>query len=118
MSDAAAACDVTVVNPLRVKAIQGCMPDDVLIQALAQTFKALADPSRVRILYALSVTELCVCDLATVVGLSISATSHQLALLRNMKLVKFRKEGKMAYYSLDDEHIEHLFHEGLTHVKE
>jgi len=94
------------------------MPDEPIFQNLAQTFKALADPSRVKIIYALSVMELCVCDLAQVVRLSISATSHQLALLRRMNIVKSWRDGKIVYYSLNDAHIEHLFHEGLAHVKE
>lgn len=118
MSKQAVTCDVAAVNPLRVRAVEQGMPEESVLHRLAQLFKALADPSRVKIIYALSVTELCVCDLSRVTGLSISATSHQLALLREMKIVKYRKEGRMAYYTLDDEHIEHLFHEGLVHVKE
>ena len=118
MSETIATCEEIAVHPLRVEAVQKSMPEEAIIHALARTFKALADPSRVRILYALSVSELCVCDLARVVGLSISATSHQLALLRRLKLVKYRREGKMVYYSLDDEHIEHLLQQGLTHVGE
>ncbi len=93
------------------------MPDESIFQNLAQTFKVLADPSRVKIIYALSVTELCVCDLAQVVGLSVSATSHQLALLRRMNFVKSWRDGKIVYYSLNDAHIERLFYEGLSHAK-
>jgi len=89
-----------------------------LVNDLADTFKALADSTRIKIIFALSEEELCVCDLANLLGLSISAVSHQLGTLRGMKLVKFRKEGKMVYYSLDDRHIENLFAEGLKHVRE
>lgn len=113
-----ATCDVEIFDPRRVRVVQGSMPDEPIFQDLALTFKALADPSRLKIIYALSVAELCVCDLAKVVGLSVSATSHQLGMLRRMKLVKYRREGKKAYYSLDDEHVERLFQDGLTHVKE
>ncbi|MEE9269537.1 MAG: metalloregulator ArsR/SmtB family transcription factor [Candidatus Krumholzibacteria bacterium] len=92
-------------------------PEAVFI-SVAEIFKALSDPTRVRILYALSVKELCVCDLANLLGKSSSSVSHQLRLLRHMKLVKYRRAGKVAYYSLDDEHIHNLFREGLKHAEE
>lgn len=76
------------------------MPDDVAVRKVANLYGALADPSRLKILLALSRGELCVCDVSHVVGLSVSATSHQLRLLRNLGLVTFRNDGKMAYYSL------------------
>lgn len=88
------------------------------VGALAETFKILGDPTRVRIAFALAREELCVCDLANLLGISQSATSHSLRALRQMKLVKFRKEGKIAYYSLDDEHIAYLLDEGFRHVEE
>ena len=80
-------------------------------------FKALADPTRVRIISVLAQTELCVCDLAATLGMSQSAVSHQLRLMRRMRLVKNRKAGRMVYYSLDDEHIDDLFRRGLEHVE-
>ena len=85
---------------------------------MAETFRNLGDPTRVKILQALTVEELCVCDLAKLLGVSESATSHQLRVLRSQRLVRFRKEGKMAYYSLDDEHIVTLMKEALRHVRE
>ncbi|MDD4775389.1 MAG: metalloregulator ArsR/SmtB family transcription factor [Syntrophomonas sp.] len=85
-------------------------------QALADTFKTLADPNRVKIVFALMNRELCVCDLAVVIGASDSAVSHQLRMLRTQKLVKFRREGKILYYSLVDEHIDKLFKQGLEHI--
>ena len=94
------------------------VPDDRQLRTLAETFKALADPTRTKILYALSLRELCVCELADFAGLSVSAISHHLRLLRAMRLVKFRRAGRNLYYSLDDEHIENLFREGLKHVRE
>lgn len=85
---------------------------------LAELFKTMADPTRVRIIDALAKAELCVCDLAELLSLSQSATSHQLRVLRNNKLVKYRREGKMVYYSLDDEHVLGLYSQGLEHINE
>ena len=88
------------------------------VNRLAEIFRALGDPSRVRILDALSHDELCVCDLATLAGMSESAVSHQLRLLRNLRLVRSRREGRMVFYALDDQHIVTLFEQGLRHVDE
>jgi DNA-binding transcriptional ArsR family regulator len=86
-------------------------------QLIAETFKILGDPTRVKILHALSKRELCVCDISAVIALGQSAVSHQLRLLRGARVVKHRKEGKMAWYSLDDEHISLLLAQGIEHVK-
>ena len=86
--------------------------------ALAETFKVLGDVTRVRILDALSRAELCVGDLAELLGLSESAVSHQLRLLRGMRLVRPRRDGRLIYYRLDDDHILRLFEQGLEHVEE
>src|SRR5215212_1532627 len=86
--------------------------------ALADTFKVLGDPTRVRILDALSRAEVPVCDLAELLGLTQSAVSHQLRLLRNTRLVKSRRDGQHIYYTLDDQHIVKLFEQGLEHVQE
>lgn len=88
------------------------------IRKTAELFGVLSDPTRVRIILALSRTELCVGDLAQVVGASDSAVSHQLRTLRNLGLVEYRKEGKLALYSLCDEHLERILKESLEHVKE
>ena len=90
--------------------------DDV--QALADTFRILGDPTRVRILDVLAGGELCVCDLAGLVGSSESAVSHQLRLMRGMRLVRPRRAGRQVYYSIDDQHILSLFQQGLRHVTE
>jgi DNA-binding transcriptional ArsR family regulator len=82
----------------------------------AELFKMLGDPARIKILYALSKQEHCVCDLAAVVGMGQSAVSHQLRLLRGARLVKCRKEGKMVWYSLDDEHVFSLLMQGIEHI--
>jgi ArsR family transcriptional regulator len=88
------------------------------VTALAETFKVLGDVTRVRILDAISRTELCVGDIATLLGLSESAVSHQLRLLRGMRLVRPRRAGQMIFYTLDDQHIVRLFEQGLEHVQE
>lgn len=85
---------------------------------LAELFKALGDYTRVRILYALSINELCVCALAEVLDMSQSAISHQLRLLRAAKLVRYRKEGKNVFYALDDDHVANLVSQGLDHIRE
>ncbi len=88
------------------------------VEALADTFRALGDPTRVRILDALAPGELCVCDLASLVGISESAVSHQLRLLRGMRLVRPRRSGRLVYYAVDDHHILELLAQSRTHVQE
>ncbi len=110
-------CEVTVINEERVRAVSATMIDGLTAARLAETFRALSDPTRVRILSALSQGELCVCDLAATLGMSQSAVSHQLRLLRAMRLVKGEKRGRMVYYTLDDDHIVMLFRQGLEHVR-
>ncbi len=92
--------------------------DAAAVAALAETFRLLGDTTRVRILDALSRSELCVGEIAALLGLSESAVSHQLRLLRNLRLVRPRREGRMIYYTLDDHHIVRLFEQGLEHVQE
>lgn len=111
-------CEAQYVDQEKVTRVLSQMKPERTFRELAETFKILGDPTRIKILFALSKEELCVCDLSQLLGVSNSAVSHQLRLLRSMKLVKFRKEGKMAYYSLDDAHIGTLFTEGLRHVEE
>ena len=88
------------------------------VGAVAETFRVLGDPTRIRILDALGTGELCVNDLASAVGISESAVSHQLRLLRTMRLVRVRREGRMAYYAVDDHHILELLSQARTHVQE
>lgn len=88
------------------------------VEGLAATFRVLGDPTRVRILDALSAGELCVCDIAELVGISESAVSHQLRVLRGMRLVRPRRAGRLVYYSLDDQHIIELLRQALSHVEE
>ena len=111
-------CEIEFVDRARVNDVLARMPDAKHIGALSEIFKALGDPTRLRIVSALAVNELCVCDLANLLGSSVSAVSHQLRVLRNMKLVKNRKHGKMVYYSLDDQCVETLMKEGFKHIAE
>ncbi|MCX7569843.1 metalloregulator ArsR/SmtB family transcription factor [Tumebacillus sp. DT12] len=86
------------------------------VRDVAAIFQAMGDPTRVRILHALVQSEMCVCDLAAVLEMTQSAVSHQLRNLRNLRIIKRRKEGRVAYYNIDDEHIKTLFETGLHHV--
>ncbi|AFV11662.1 ArsR-like transcriptional regulator [Thermacetogenium phaeum DSM 12270] len=92
------------------------MPDDECLFDLAELFKVFGDTTRVKILFALFKAEMCVCDLATLLRMSQSAVSHQLRVLKQARLVKCRKEGKMVYYSLDDEHVKQIFDQGMAHI--
>jgi len=111
-------CQVSYVDKERIARVKDKMSSSQALYDLAETFKVLGDLTRVRILHALSMEELCVCDIASLCGSSQSAISHQLRLLRASKLVKYRKEGKMVYYSLDDDHVRRLLAEGLGHIEE
>ncbi|MFQ5646976.1 MAG: ArsR/SmtB family transcription factor [bacterium] len=111
-------CEITAVDREKVRTVGGQMKPDEIVLRLSETFKVLGDPTRIKITQALAQEELCVCDIASLLGMSDSAISHQLRVLRNLRLVKYRKEGKMAFYSLDDEHITRLFECALEHVTE
>jgi ArsR family transcriptional regulator len=111
-------CEVPAVDPEKVRRVLGKLTDEETSQRLAETFASLADFTRLRIVEALSHEELCVCDLSAALGLSQSATSHHLRTLRNLRLVKHRRAGRLVYYSLDDDHIVGLFDQGLEHVRE
>ena len=111
-------CDLVQIDLARVRKIRSALVTPDNVQGLADTFSALGDPTRVRILDALSHGELCVCDLAAVLSLSQSAVSHQLRLLRSIRLVKPRREGRIVFYALDDQHIMSIFKQTLQHVEE
>ncbi|HLG30045.1 MAG TPA: metalloregulator ArsR/SmtB family transcription factor [Candidatus Brocadiales bacterium] len=111
-------CEVHFVDEQRVKTVKRLMKPERTIYNLAGTFAALGDPTRLKIIFALFKEELCVCDIAHLLGVSVSAVSHQLRILRNLRLVKYHKAGRIAYYSLDDVHIGRIFNEGLKHVEE
>ena len=106
----------TVIHQDAVNRARESMPGEEALYDLADLFKVFGDSTRVRIISALIHEELCVCDIAALLGMSKSAISHQLRALRQTKLVKHRKEGKVVYYSLDDEHVEAIFAQGLNHI--
>ncbi|MDP9765519.1 ArsR/SmtB family transcription factor [Deinococcus enclensis] len=117
-SAASDVCEVNCVHPQAVQAAREALPDDACVGEATSFLKLLSDPTRLKILSALNVSELCVCDLAAVVGMSESAVSHQLRLLRTGRLVTFRKEGRVAYYRLTDEHVTLLIQSALDHARE
>ncbi|MGN0034595.1 MAG: ArsR/SmtB family transcription factor [Coriobacteriales bacterium] len=110
--------DAEVISPESVEEVSRRMPGEETLFDLAELFKVFGDSTRVRILSALSLHELCVNDLAYLLGMTQSAISHQLKALRVAKLVRSRKDGKVAYYSLDDEHVNAILAIGLQHVEE
>ena len=101
-----------------VKRVQDKQPDDEYLYELADLFKVFGDTTRIKILYALFESELCVGDIALVLGMSKSAVSHQLRVLKDSKLIKFRREGKVIFYSLDDDHVRTIMSMGMEHVEE
>jgi len=111
-------CEVFHADAERVADVRAALPDATTVETLAETFKTLGDPTRVRLLSALSRAELCVCDLATLLGLTESAVSHQLRLLRSLRLVRARRDGRMVFYRLDDDHIVRLLQQGREHIEE
>lgn len=110
-------CQTNCIHHEVVKKVKKEVISNNEAQELAEIYKILSNPTRVKILDALFYAEMCVCDIVTVLGLNQSTVSHQLRLLRTSRLVKNRQEGKMVYYSLDDEHIEMLFRAGLDHIR-
>ena len=94
------------------------IPAEDKVLEMADVFKALSDSSRLKMIIALSTDELCVCDLGAVCGLSDSAVSHQLRILRNLRLVRYRREGRIIYYRLDDDHVKTMIFQGLEHLSE
>ena len=101
-----------------VEKLQNELPDDEVLYDLAELFRVFGDSTRIKILYALFESELCVGDIAQVLGMTQSSVSHQLRLLKSSKLVKFRREGKAVFYSLDDDHVRSMIALGLEHVEE
>jgi ArsR family transcriptional regulator, lead/cadmium/zinc/bismuth-responsive transcriptional repressor len=109
-------CEDRVVHIDAVRAARARLPEQASLRGMAELFATFGDPTRLRILAALSGGELCVCDLAATVGQSDSAVSHQLRLLRGLGLVRSRRDGRLVYYALDDDHIDTLYRQALEHV--
>lgn len=111
-------CDVTYVHNDMIQKVKAQMPDDEQISSLADFYKVFGDATRVKILCVFLQSEMCVCDLAELLGMTQSAISHQLRVLKQMKLVKNRREGKTVYYSLADGHIQTIISQGMEHIQE
>lgn len=111
-------CEENLVHQDAVEQVRGLLPPDETLYDLAELFKIFGDSTRVKILYALLESELCVCDIAKLMEVSQSAVSHQLRVLKASKLVKFRREGKTVYYALADEHVIRILSQGMEHILE
>ncbi|AHJ12283.1 ArsR/SmtB family transcription factor [Sulfurospirillum multivorans] len=116
MSDEFCSCDIVHENVIEM--VRAKMPQEEKLYDLAELFKVFGDTTRVKIISALFEAEMCVCDIAELLHMTQSAISHQLRVLRQARLVKHRKEGKVVFYSLDDEHIKTIFNQGLEHILE
>jgi len=101
-----------------VEKVRKLMPDDDKLFDLADLFKTFGDSTRIKILYVLLESEMCVCDIAQVLGMNTSAISHQLKILKQARLVKFRRDGKTVFYSLDDDHVRSMIDQGIEHLNE
>lgn len=114
----AESCSCSYIHEDIVHKVREFMPEEVTLYDMAELFKVFGDTTRIKILCALFEAEMCVCDIAALLGMNQSAISHQLRVLKQARLVKFRKDGKVVYYSLDDEHVKQIFDCGLMHVNE
>ena len=111
-------CDFIHVHDEIIEKVNESMPDEEVLYDLAELFKIFGDSTRIKILYVLFESEMCVCDIAQLLGMSMSAISHQLRVLKQSHLVRFRKEGKTVFYSLADDHVRLILGQGLDHVCE
>lgn len=111
-------CDCNCIHEDMVAKVRANMPDEDPVYEVAELFKVFGDSTRTRIICALSISELCVCDLSSILNMSQSAISHQLRILKQGRIVKNRRAGKVVYYSLDDDHIKSLFSIAFAHVME
>lgn len=109
-------CSCNVIHADTVDKVKSTFPKEECLYDLAEFFKIFGDSTRIKIIFSLYQSEMCVCDLAEVIGVSQSGVSHQLRLLKQMGVVKYRKEGRVVYYSLDDEHIYEILTAGFSHV--
>ena len=106
------------IEPAKIKEIQESLPSDFHVTDLTELYSMLCEPTRLKIVFAIKNNELCVQEIAAIIRMSVSAVSHQLRLLKTMRIVRFRKQGKMVYYTLDDSHIEQLLDIGKQHIEE
>lgn len=111
-------CNCDVIHEEIVNKVKETMPEEEMLYDLAEFFKVFGDSTRIKILWALEESEMCVCDIACLLNMTQSAISHQLRVLKQANLVKNRKEGKVVYYSLNDDHVKQILEQGLIHINE
>lgn len=111
-------CNCSIIHKDIINKVKENMIDEELLYDLSDLYKVFGDTTRIKILHVLSISEMCVCDISALLGIKQSSVSHQLKTLRQAKLVKYRRSGKVVYYSLDDTHVEEIFKQGLAHVTE
>ena len=111
-------CEQEIFHEDLIASVEKDLPEDEVLYDLAELFKMFADSTRAKILYALFESELCACDIAKVLNLTQSAVSHQLRILKGGKLVKYRREGKVVFYSLADDHVRSIIEMGMDHISE
>jgi len=111
-------CDCDVIHEETVNYVRERMPAEENLYDLAELFKVFGDTTRIKILCALAESEMCVCDIAVLLNMTQSSISHQLRILKQARLVRYRREGKVVYYSLDDDHVKQIFNLGLIHLNE
>lgn len=111
-------CDCDIIHQEVVDRVRGRLPQEETLYDLAEFFKVFGDSTRIRILWALTESEMCVCDIANLLNMTQSAISHQLRVLKQAALVKNRRDGKVVYYSLDDDHVQQILEQGMSHINE
>ncbi|MBQ3552923.1 MAG: helix-turn-helix transcriptional regulator [Clostridia bacterium] len=111
-------CDFMHVHEDLVEKVRKCLPKEEKLYDLAELYKVFGDTTRIKILYVLFASEMCVCDIAKLLNMSASAISHQLRVLKQSRLVKYRREGKTVFYSLDDDHVRTMIDQGMEHIEE
>lgn len=111
-------CEITETHPEQITEARKRLPDEDMLFSLADLYKIFGDSTRLRILFVLFDAELCVCDIAELLGMTVSAISHQLRVLKQSRLVKYRKNGKSVFYSLADDHVHTILGQGMDHISE
>jgi ArsR family transcriptional regulator len=113
-----ALCEVTVIHEEVLARVRGALTDEASLRRMAEMFKVMNDPTRLKIINALMMSEMCVCDIAALMEMTQPAVSHHLKVMRQGELIKYRRDGKAVYYALDDAHVGILFKNGLAHARE
>lgn len=118
MNDFVPGCGETQLHADLIEKVNSSLPEEEILYDLAELYKIFGDSTRIKILYVLFESEVCVCDIASVLKMSMSAISHQLRVLKQARLVKYRRDGKTVYYSLSDEHVKTILAQGMEHISE